>query len=294
MKRFIVFLSILGFLPTYAYEEYTNETDGSVLIHIPAGEFIMGEYGEYPNEGPPHKVYLDDYWIGKYEVTNKQFCSFLNSIKSRVSIVEYGDKVYYQGNRFYELLGGDRWKDRIKWDGRKFYVAPGYEDHPVVFVSWYGARAYCRWAGLRLPTEAEWEKAAKGETQRKYLWGDEEPDEEGVYRCNYYDYYTEAGDGFVETSPVGYYKNYPSPYGCYDMAGNAYEWCSDWYDGDYYSHTPSRNPKGPPSGEERVMRGGSWMNEPIYLRCSHRAWRLPYISSRRLGFRVASSRILKR
>lgn len=287
MKILIVTLS-LGLLSLYAYEEYTNEKDGSVLIHIPASSFIMGKSPGYPNEGPPHKVYLDDYWIGKYEVTNKQFCEFLNSIKSGVSIVEYGDKVYYHGNRFYELLGGDRWKDRIKWDGRKFYVVPGYENHPVVFVSWYGARAYCRWAGLRLPTEAEWEKAAKGNTQRKYPWGDEEPDEGGVYRCNYDE---EAEDGFRETSPVGYFKDYPSPYGCYDMAGNVYEWCNDWYDGNYYSHSPSKNPKGPITGKERVMRGGSWGNEPSYIRCVHRAWREPFITSRHIGFRVASSRV---
>lgn len=215
-----------------------NSKDGSELILISAGEFTMGSpegEGE-PGEHPQHNVYLDAYYIGKYEVTNKQFAKFVNETS-------------------YQAQGS--WKD---------YYKSGTEDHPVVSVTWNDATAYCQWANLRLPTEAEWEKAARGTDGRKYPWGNEWD----ASRCNNY-----SVDGLPSgPKPVGSFPSGASPYGCLDMVGNAWEWCSDWYLPNYYQNSPSINPKGPSRGlaisPARVRRGSSCSDDPNAFRAAIR------------------------
>jgi formylglycine-generating enzyme required for sulfatase activity len=241
----------------------TNSKDGSELIMIPAGEFLMGS-NDYDSEKPPHRVYLSAYYIGKYEVTNEQFARFVN---------ETGYNA-----------GGD-WK--------KYYTS-GRENHPVVCVSWNDAKAYCNWANLRLPTEAEWEKAARGTDGRKYPWGNEwEPSYlnwsgEGDRKWN--SWKGNKISSQLPTEPVGSYSNGVSPYGCMDMAGNVWEWCNDWYGEKYYSQSPSSDPQGPSSGDARILRGGSWLNgSAVYLRCAYRGRDLPGLRGGNLGFRVCRS-----
>ncbi len=224
-----------------------NERDNSELILIPSGEFLMGSPQDEgrDDEHPQHRVYLDAYYIGKYEVTNKQFAKFVN---------ETGYNA-----------GGD-WK--------KYYNS-GTEDHPVVCVRWYDAKAYCNWAKLRLPTEAEWEKAARSTDGREYPWGNEWDSS----RCNF----NSSG-----TNPVGSYSSGASPYGCLDMVGNVCEWCSDWYDRLYYSSSPQSNPQGTEIGNLRVLRGGSWgINNEDALRAAARLRDYPGLRSSNDGFRVA-------
>ncbi|TES92597.1 MAG: formylglycine-generating enzyme family protein [Candidatus Cloacimonadota bacterium] len=244
------------------YKEYRNGKDGSILIKIPAGEFTMGSNDGDDDEKPVHTVYLDEYYICKYEVTNSQY------------------------NKFCDATGRN-YPDDPKFEGMSDYFT-NYPDYPVVKVSWNDAVAYCRWAGLRLPTEAEWEKAARGTDSRKYPWGNSKPDAGGTYRANY-DPGEDEVDGYKYTSPFGSFPDGISPYGCYDMAGNVWEWCSDWYGEHYYRDSPERNPEGPSSGKYRVIRGVSLCCKTMGLRCVTRDWFTPAHGWGYSGFRVSLS-----
>jgi formylglycine-generating enzyme required for sulfatase activity len=266
----------LGDTETANTTAYVGTASGD-MVTIPAGEFQMGcddsnpsEYC-YSNEQPLHNVYLDAYAIDKYEVTNAQYAEFLNA----------------EGN---QEEGGDTWLDaddsdvRIHASGGVWQVDAGYEDHPVVEVTWYGARAYCEWQGKRLPTEAEWEKAARGASDtRMYPWGNEDPD------CSRLNYDSAEGQCVGDTAPVGSYPSGASPYGALDMAGNVWEWVNDWYDSDYYDVSPHNNPPGPDSGSSRVLRGGGWDDFWIVVRAANRddCHLYPGGSNNEVGFRCA-------
>jgi len=247
------------------YEEYRHEKTGIVLLKIPAGSFNMGSEDAELDERPVHKVYLNEYYIGKYEITNAQYKKFCDTTKR-----EYPKEPNFAGIKNY---------------------FEKYPEYPVCNISWEDARAFCAWSGLRLPTEAEWEKAARGNDGRKYPWGNEECDAGDKYRCNFFGNYTQYAkrDGYMYTSPVGFYSNGVSPYGCLDMAGNVWEWCADWYNAAYYGQSPKDNPQGPQSGTDRTIRGGSWTNENGGIRSANRdlCWPTERLSS--FGFRVALS-----
>jgi len=246
-----------------------NPNDGGEMVYVPAGEILMGseDSDADDNEKPEHIVYLDAFWIYKYEVTNAQFTEFLNT----------------QGNQEED---GVTWLDasdpdaRIHQQGGEWVADDGYEDHPVVEVSWYGADTYCQWAGGRLPTEAEWEKAARGTGGSKYPWGDTSP------TCNL----AKFADCPGQTVSVGSYPNGASPYGALDMAGNAWEWCMDWYAPEYYSRTGNNdNPQGPMSGDNRILRGGAGTSNAWTLRSSVRGRNDPGKTNSINGFRCFRS-----
>jgi formylglycine-generating enzyme required for sulfatase activity len=243
----------------------TEWSPPSDMVSVPAGEFTMGSNDGDSDEQPVHTVHLDAYAIDKYEVTNAQYAGLLNA----------------RGN---QQEGGDTWLDaddpdmRIHQVGGVWQADAGYGDHPAVEVTWYGALAYCTWAGKRLPTEAEWEKAARGTDGRTYPWGDQLPDcSRANSRC--------VGD----TSRVGSYPSGASPYGVLDMAGNVWEWVNDWHSSGYYSVSPYRNPPGPTSGSYKVWHGGSWGSDAYYLRAAARFCKYPDYGNLDLGFRCASS-----
>jgi len=240
------------------------------MVKIPAGTFLMGsdkkvDRNAYQPEFPQRRVYLDAYEIDKYEVTTVQFLKFVLAT-DRKPLIDW----QYEGGNFQETMA----------------------NHPVMHVSWFDADAYCRWAGKRLPTSAEWEKAARGEDGRIYPWGNEPA---GLSRANF----GRTGlSGPVRDRPerlllyppiisVDKYDNAVSPYGVFQLAGNVAEWTADWYDPHYYKTAPDRNPKGPEKGTQRAFRGGGWIDSTPSVRPAQRNGTDPNTKMNWLGFRCA-------
>jgi formylglycine-generating enzyme required for sulfatase activity len=274
------FNAVITNFGTDARNNYTG-----VMINIPAGDFQMGNNGNegYSNsdELPQHWVTLSSYRIGKYEVTRGDYKKFMNA-------GGYSNPAY----SVYWSTDGWSWKgsktEPLFWTESQYWGSPpGWFDqsdnHPVVGVSYYEAEAFCNWAGGHLPTEAQWEKAARwtGSHPNVYPWGDS-----GDYQmCN--SWYDSVCTG-NQTAPVGSYETGASPYGCQDMAGNVWEWCKDWYGSSYYSSSPTSDPPGPSSGSWRVLRGGSWNeNNYAYIRCAFRNRYTPTQRYSLVGFRCA-------
>jgi len=235
------------------------EADGSVMVFVPAGWFVMGSTEDDPqaddDEDPQHDVMLDGFWIDRTEVTNGQYkqCEAAGACTAPYPTSSYSRAEYYRH--------------------------PRYANFPVINVTWHDAVAYCEWAGKRLPTEAEWEKAARGVDGRIYPWGDSPPDDT---LANY-------GGNEGDTEEVGSYPEGASPYGVLEMAGNVWEWVADRYDVSYYQASPAHNPTGPNSGPERVVRGGSWLYPERRIRAAYRNSRAPNFRDGTIGFRCASS-----
>jgi formylglycine-generating enzyme required for sulfatase activity len=224
------------------------------MVSIPAGEFTMGSQDGDSDERPAHQVYVDAFSIDVYEVTVGQYAEFLRSGEGRAPL---------------------DWKTMNQ---------SAHQKRPVANVDWADAAAYCKWAGKRLPTEAEWEKAARGTDGRLFPWGNDPPT---PLHANY----GKVGSHDYETlAPVGTLEAGKSPYGIYDMAGNVWEWVSDWYDSDYYKNSPSQNPAGPSMGGFKVIRGGSWTSSLRNLRSADRYWDPPSFRSLYFpGFRCAKN-----
>lgn len=216
-----------------------EEIDKMKMVFVPAGEFLMGssEADEEADddEKPQHSVYLEAYWIDQTEVTNVMYRR----------CVEAGGCTEPQHSARY---GPDQ-----------------YANHPVIGVTWFQAQAYCTWAGRRLPTEAEWEKAARGSNGRLYPWGNTPPNSDLL------NFNRQVGD----TTEVGQYPAGASPYGALDMAGNTWEWVEDRYSQNYYTQSPAENPPGPTSGTTRVLRGGAWGVDTRAVRAANRFWAFP-------------------
>jgi eukaryotic-like serine/threonine-protein kinase len=221
---------------------------GIEFVYVPAGEFTMGSDDGGFDERPAHTVYLDAFWIMKTEVTNAQYKQCVDADACEQPL-------------------NDQW--HITTNVR----------HPVTHIHWQQAADFAAWVGGRLPTEAEWEKAARGTDGRIYPWGNDEPTDQLL------NYFSRVGN----TTPVGSYPNGASPYGALDMAGNVWEWVADWYDDGYFANSPAHNPLGPVLGRARVTRGGAWHTTAFYARATLRARTSPTFRSGNLGFRMAVS-----
>jgi len=263
--------------------------DGVKMVLIPAGEFQMGtDLAEIPKlaqnasllerETPRHTVYVDAFYIDACEVTNAQYRKFVQVTGHKEP---EGLKLTLKSNNTIAAISGFKpWTD------------PDYnkDNQPVVCVSWDDAKAYAEWAGERLPTEAEWEKAGRGGSAgKRYVWGDEWPPPKNSGNFSDWKIIDGYDDGYVYTAPVGSYK--PNGYGLYDMASNVWEWCADWYDDKYYANSLKSNPKGPDSGQDRVLRGGSWylLFNTDNLRVAYRFSGDPPFTSNIVGFRCVVS-----
>ena len=258
----------------------------------------------YPDdgEGPVHEVQLGAFAIDRYAVSNTRFAEFVEATDYRTDAERYGWSFVFGG-----LLPDDFSETRAvaaaPW-WRQVYGADWSHpegpqstvedrlDHPVVHVSWNDAQAYCAWSGTRLPTEAEWEYAARGDATTSFPWGDElEPG--GVHRMNVFQGSFPAentgGDGFLGTAPVDAFL--PNAFGLFNVTGNVWEWCADWYDPAYYESSPLENPSGPATGERRVIRGGSYVCHISYCRryrLGARHSNDPDSSTGNTGFRVVA------
>jgi len=217
--------------------------DGAKMVLVPEGDFLMGSNDGADDEKPMHTVYIDAFYMDSYEATNAQYQQFVRGTGHR-------QPAYWNNPRF------------------------NSPQQPVVGVNWFDATAYAVWAKKRLPTEAEWEKSAKGGLLGKmYPWGNSIDTSQACY--------DQGGNG--KPSPVGSYKD--NGYGLYDMAGNTWEWCADWYGEDYYSNSLAKNPIGPRTGEYRVVRGGSWYTKKHRLRVAVRDGKRPSNPDDHFGFR---------
>lgn len=238
--------------PVTPVDAKISAVDGMLEVYVPEGEFMMGSNnGPKSDNYPAHKVYLDAFWMDRVEVTNAMY---LKCIRSGACSKPVTDNVYY-----------DRWI---------------YRDHPMIYVTWFQAEQYCAWTGRRLPTEAEWEKAARGVNGNKYPWGNEAP----TARLANFD-----GTMIHEAVPSFRYPLGASPYGALNMAGNVREWIADWFDREYYRISPYANPQGPATGTERSLRSGSYNEDQneiaAYVRYSHQ----PGSAGLSRGFRCAQS-----
>jgi len=279
--------------------EAPNKSDGlPEMVFIKGGTFQMGDVwgdGE-DDEKPVHIVTVSNFWLGRYEVTVAEFEKFISETDYQTD-AEKGDGSYFWTGSKWEKKAGVNWRCDAQGNVRKSSEL----NHPVIHVSWNDAVAYCDWLSkktgqnYRLPTEAEWEYAARsGGKNYKHAWGYFDPEgrkggniaDESLKRIySNWTIWEGYDDGYVYMAPVGSYE--PNDLGLYDMTGNVWEWCQDWYGGKYYKNSPQFDPKGPSSGTSRVLRGGSWSDLPIRVRCSCRGDLVPVSRNGNSGFRFA-------
>jgi formylglycine-generating enzyme len=267
-------------------ESAPDRTPGRT-VSIPGGAFRMGnDASSRSAERPAHEVVVEEFLIDEHEVTNCQFAEFVAKSGYVTTAEDHkSSRVYSLKKRRWEKCPGADWRH----PGGPDTTLDGRDDLPVVHVSWFDAMAYCRFAGKRLPTEAEWEYAARGGVRdADYPWGRDEM-LDGRYMANYWQHdQTTAADGFLTLAPVKSFP--PNRFGLYDMSGNVWEWCGDWFAPDYYAQSPRENPPGPNDGHERVIRGGSWLcPEDFFVGYTvfARASRSPDDTSQNVGFRCA-------
>lgn len=294
--------------------------DGAPMVLIPAGEFWMGSTAEelkevvekcnvsrhfdkqadckevFLDEMPRHRVSVGSFLLDKHEVTNERFEKFSRQTGYRTTAERKGNALTFVLGIGWKEIEGASW---LKPEGRESVFETRRNQHPVVAVSWEDARAYCRWAGKRLPREAEWEYAARAGTVTQYWWGDRasgpydvanllDDDEEPV-RATRGLKIIQWRDNYRQTSPVGAFR--PNPWGLYDMIGNVWEWVDDWYDASSYSTEKPRIPDGLLGDKERVLRGGSWDNEPFVARVTTRGRESEDTRSPAIGFRCAQDAV---
>jgi len=254
-----------------AYTLYANRADlinamGFVLII--GGTFIMGYEVGRSDEQPPHEVSVNDFQMSKFEVTNAQYAAFLNAAGKQTEVL----------STWIDLTTLDCQIEKVDGapTGLAFRAKPGFENHPVVYVTWDGAKAFCDWLGGRLPTEAEWEYACRAGSRSKYYFGDDA----NKLKENAW-YLEQSGD---KAHPIG--RRPANDFGLYDILGNVWEWCADWYDPQYYSRSATDNPKGPLQGDQRVLRGGAFNSNIDQCRSSCRSPLSPFASYSFVGFRA--------
>lgn len=242
------------------------------MVLVPAGSYEMGSLNGGEFEQPVHRVEVDAFWMDSTPVTNRAFAQFAAATGYRTTAEQAGAAWGFRSGG-YQMVAGLSWRS---------YSLPDRQDHPVVLVSWQDAAAFAAWCGKALPTEAQWEKAARGTLEScQYPWGDVAPDGS---QCNF----AQSASDLPGTREVLAFA--PNGYGLFDMVGNVWQWCQDWYAPDYYAASPGTNPEGPSEGEAKVRRGGAWnVLQPFRLRVANRGALPPHTIAPNLGFRCVLS-----
>jgi formylglycine-generating enzyme required for sulfatase activity len=276
-----------------------------LMVYVPAGEFEMGntsiqwiwsgnlrdadlDLQVFTDEGPRRTVYLDAFWIDQTEVTVAMFRTFVEATGYETTAERAG-----WGQPWREGPMEEEWPrvPGADWRHPRGPESTAQDDHPVMQVSWEDAAAYCEWIGAHLPTEAQWEKAARGTDGRMWPWGNTYDGSRGSFcdaQCPVERWkHNSYNDGYAFTAPVGSFPSGASPYGALDMAGNVWEWVTDWYAEAYDADAASENPLGPESGTERAMRGGAWIDNESWVRCTVRHQNPPWSRCDDVGFRCA-------
>jgi formylglycine-generating enzyme required for sulfatase activity len=248
------------------HPEIRVDDAGISMVLVPEGEFIMGFDAGERDERPVHTVFLDTFYIDQFEVTNAAYADFLNEVGNQIEFSAFWLEFNDPDVRLHEVEG-------------VWIADSGFETHPVIEMTWFGARAYCDWRDGRLPSEAEWEKAARGPEGSLFPWGNDTP------TCEMANFATCVR----RTVPVGSYPANVSIYGAFDMAGNVWEWVNDWWDPEYYTYTPLSNPTGPELEDFKVRRGGGYDNNADHLRATFRYHNLPPLTFKTIGLRCAAS-----
>jgi serine/threonine-protein kinase len=239
-------------------DSWIRPADGMAMMYVPAGPFTMGASADqvmadcailrgecerewFADQEPPHLVELDAFWMDQTEVTNAMYALCVNAGACKPPRITSSDL------------------------SDSYYDNPEFADYPVIYMNWNQANDYCEWAGARLPTEAEWEKAARGTDARFFPWGDSTP------TCSLMNFHPVNGSACKgDPNAARDYPDGQSPYQIFNLAGNVFEWVSDWYDANYYSVSPAGNPQGPPGGLAKIMRGGSWYYDAEFARATYR------------------------
>jgi formylglycine-generating enzyme required for sulfatase activity len=254
------------------------------MVSVPPGRLAMGSDTGEPAEGPVHEVFVAAFEIDRLEATNESFAAFVEATGHVTDAERSGEAWHWESD--WRRVAGASWRQPR---------GPGSDlrdlgDHPVVQVSWHDAEAYCHWRGKRLPTEAEWERAARGDDGRTYAWGSERPRSAEGYRASYGTdecCAPDAADGYRYTAPVGSFDAGRGPFGTLDQTGNVWEWVLDVFDPLFYARTPGENPVNLDPGPERVIRGGGWGNNPCGLRATLRHANSPRFGLSMVGIRCA-------
>jgi formylglycine-generating enzyme required for sulfatase activity len=239
------------------------------LVWLPGGTFELGGSYGADDERPAHVVTVDVFAISRHEVTNAQYAKFLN---------EYGQNSVTLVDRKYKLV--ESYAGGLRQEGKRWAAQTGYENFPVVCVTWFGAAQFCTFYGYSLPTEAQWEFAARGGSSQQFHFG------KSAYQLGGYAWFKD--NSAHQTHRVGSKK--PNQYGLYDMYGNVREWCADWYDKFYYQSSPQHNPAGPEKGMYRSARGGAWSSAAFIARSATRNQDYPNSLSNSCGFRVVQNK----
>jgi len=307
-KENLKFLLLLCLFPMTLLVQAQSKIPKPKMVHVKGGTFIMGSIGEGKDEQPLHEVKVSSFYIGTYEVTAEDFSLFIQSTNYQTN-ADIKKGIFYWENEKWLFKSNINWRYNEQYQLRPDTAAK----KPIIFVSWYDAIRYCNWLskkhkldpvytvnkqgvianwqanGYRLPTESEWEYAAtsRGKGDK---WSGTSVEEEIIYYGNRWLLTEEQEDGFIYTAPVGSFK--PNGLGIYDMSGNVWEWCWDWYGSNYYNtQEVFVNPKGPDNGIYKVQKGGSWKSgpNPTYLRCSFRGYFSLGDSEYSIGFRLAKN-----